>query len=231
MQVLHKLENKDLQSSKRNSVLMKAFEQTSMSEYDAEAVCSFEVSEVGSATGIVRVKGSVKLHSRQANPELISKAMIYFPERKYGLEFIKETSSFTLEWVYEQREPKEYFNLVLSDKRGYILSSATYVFNATNIVAYPIREKDISPFISKSELIEDEGWLLFKSVVADPAEPQHITHTWQNVGQHVLLEARKNGEGEAYESRLPLSEMCSGIWMVIATDAEGKLMTQYVLQI
>ncbi|NKI21267.1 hypothetical protein HFN20_08520 [Paenibacillus dendritiformis] len=188
MQILHKLENKDL---KENSVVMRAFEKTSLSDYGTEAVCTFSVSEVGSGMGIIRVKGCVDLHSSKKNPNLISKATVYFPERKYGIEFIKETSNYTIEFIYEQRDPKEYFNLVLTDRRGYILSSATYVFNANSIVPYPILERDLSPHSSYSELTESDDRLVFKSFIRGTTYdgPLTIYHTWQNVGQHILLQA------------------------------------------
>ncbi|WP_157261129.1 DUF5944 family protein [Paenibacillus wynnii] len=209
---------------------MSAFEQTSMSNYGTEVICTFDVSEMGPE--IIKVKGCLNLHSAKGNEDLLSKATVYFPERKYAIEFIKQSSIYTIEFVCEKREPKEYFNLVLSDKNGYIFSSTTYVFNASNIVAYPVMEKDISPYSIRSEIKESDGRLVFKTITGPtvPDEQFKINHIWQNVGQHVLLSAQRNSDN-VFESSLLLEDMCSGVWMVIATDQEGKLMTQYVLQV
>ncbi|REK74238.1 DUF5944 family protein [Paenibacillus paeoniae] len=231
MKLLHKLRNSDFQHSRE---LMRVFEKASVSEYKAEVNCTFQVSLAGEGPGIVRLRGELELYNVKGSSPVLTKAMVYFPERNYGLEFIKEASTFTIEWVFELRDPKEYFNLVLFDKNGFLVSSATYVFNAEHVVAYPIREKDLSLAACDSELLEDGDRLVFRTSTLTSvrgAGQGGITHTWQNVGQHVRLAAQPSDQAEVYESSLSRRDMCAGIWMIIATDEHDKLITQYVVQV
>lgn len=229
---MHKLENSDLQKYR---VMKTAFEQTSLSDFRAEATCTFSVGETGPDARIIRVKGNVNLNSSviEPNQRWVSKALVYFPEHKYGIEFVREQAAYTIEFICEWIRPKEYFNLVLTDKRGYLISSTTYVFNADNIMPYPVQDKDISPYTGWSKLEEKEGRLVFSSILPDTShsEPLTIKHTWQNVGQHVVFQAEQQNDKAIYKSSLACDEMCSGMWMIIATDSQGRLMTQYVVHI
>ena len=48
-------------------------------------------------------------------------------------------------------------------------------------------------------------------------------------GQHYIYQADKDEDG--YISFMNRDKMCAGIWMLIVTDDEGKLITQFVVDI
>ena len=52
---------------------------------------------------------------------------------------------------------KEYFNIIVLNKYDLQILSTTYVFNDSNIIEYPILEKDYSKKKAKSQVILEEN--------------------------------------------------------------------------
>ena len=159
--------------------------------------------------------------------------MVYFPERKYGIEFINTDNSYNIEFLYDVIDKNEYFNLVVYDKDNIIISSMTYVFNISKIVQYPIIHENISKIEANSdiEIIDDE--ITFTTELkGDTNEGRGLMHIWQNLGQHMIKEPTpvefKNGKMVTKEK---LSNMCKGIWMLIAIDNSKNLIDQIVIDI
>jgi|GEM_PF-6515692 hypothetical protein len=228
MKVLHKLTSKDF-SERSVDGLQNMFEEKSLSPYGAKLEAQFFLCEAGES--ILKVKGSLKVTKESLPEQLLTRTMIYFPEQRYGLEYIHQTPIIDFEFLYELRTDKDYFNLVVLDREGLIISSATYVFNHSSIIPYPIRIQDLSPLDIDGEIYRKDEQLIFRSTMGEDCHTSTILHTWQNVGQHVVLPASRTEADRTYESSVLISDMCSGMWMVIATDDTGRLLTQYVVQI
>lgn len=228
MKILNTINNTDF---KNKTNLKEVFESTSISKYKCDVKCNFEVHKLDSTSSIIKVCGNIKL--LEINDPLITKAVVYFPERKYGIEFINTDNSYNIEFLYDVIDKNEYFNLVVYDKDNIIISSMTYVFNISKIVQYPIIHENISKIEANSdiEIIDDE--ITFTTELkGDTNEGRGLMHIWQNLGQHMIKEPTpvefKNGKMVTKEK---LSNMCKGIWMLIAIDNSKNLIDQIVIDI
>lgn len=225
MRVVHQLENTDF---KNEYSLKSTFENASISKFDYSIEEELSVENLFS-NKIVRINAKFKVKTSLEN--VLIKVVVYFPEKKYALEFIKQTAEFDLEFVYEILDIKEYFNLVIFDRNGDVLSSTTYVFNSKNIIPYPLREKDISTVIGESNILFKNNNIIFETKFKNLCNIE-VKHTWQNLGQSFILEPNKiNDNSSVFITSMERDKMCSGIWMLIATDQGGKLISQSILSV
>ncbi|NLL00515.1 MAG: hypothetical protein GX271_07625 [Clostridiales bacterium] len=221
MRVVHQINNVDIIEA---AGLRRVFERTSMLsgkykiEYDPSILCM--------GNNIVKVM--LDFNVKGLDDDLIN-IMIFFPEKKYSLEYIKGESSYKIEFIYEMLVDKEYFNVVILDKYGLLISSTTYVFNHHSIMEYPILKRDYSDVKAESKVIFDKGIIQLVTKKENIDDSKQLVHTWQNVGQHYIYQADKDEDG--YISFMNRDKMCAGIWMLIVTDDEGKLITQFVVDI
>ncbi|MFJ8511666.1 DUF5944 family protein [Lysinibacillus xylanilyticus] len=224
MKIVHKLKNTDFQNDKS---LKNIFEKTSLSRFEFNIQNKLIVEKISS--NLVKVKANIQVDTKRANP--LFKIVVYFPEKKYAIEFIKQAANFDIEFLYEILVEKEYFNLVIFDRNEDVVSSATYIFNSENIIPYPLMEKDISNFNGDSTLYTENQNLVFETKTNQ--DSNEVNHVWQNLGQFHSFHPKKvvNGNTILYQSALSVEKMCSGIWMLIATDAKGKLITQYTISV
>ena len=221
MRVIHQINSFDIEET---TGLKEAFEKTSVLE--GKYIIENHPSVLSIGNDVVKVKLGFEV--KGAIDSLI-KIKVFFPEKKYSLEYIKEGSVYEIEFIYEMSVEKEYFNLVILDKYDLLISSTTYVFNHSSIVEYPILKKDFSNTKAENKVIfENEGIQL----VTDNAESNSnhkVNHIWQNLGQHYVYQP--HGEEGKYISSMKRDKMCAGIWMLIVTDTNGKLITQFVLDV
>lgn len=218
MKILHKLTNYDLINS---SSLTEAFNKSSISKEEVNIT----------QLGILAIKSEIvklRIEFSQSNKSLF-KICIYFPVKKYSLEFINDESESNVEFIYEMIDENEYFNLVLYDKEGLVISSGTYVFNNEKIVSYPLTDKDISEIMVDSDIRFNGNCIEFVTVEQnDLGEVHDVIHIWQNLGQNIVSNTNKE---KNHVSSMELENMCSGIWMIIATDSFNKMISQYVVQV
>ena len=109
MKLVHQLDNTNF---KNNLSLKKIFENTSKSKFD------YNIEENLSVENLLSdkiVKINVNFNVKTSSESVLLKVVLYFPEKQYALEFIKQTAEFNLEFLYEIIRNKEYFNLVVFD--------------------------------------------------------------------------------------------------------------------
>lgn len=225
MKQVHQLDNTNF---KNELSLKRIFENTSKSKFDYSIEENLVVENLP-PDKIVKIKAEFKVKTISEN--VLLKIVVYFPEKQYALEFIKQTAEFNLEFLYEIFEPKEYFNLVIFDRHGDVLSSTTYVFNNKNIIPYPLREKDISILIGECNIQFKDNIIIFESKFNNEIEC-NIKHTWQNLGQNYVFNPKRINESPSiFITSMEREKMCSGIWMLIATDQDDKLISQSILSV
>lgn len=226
MKQVHQLDNTKF---KNELSLKRVFENTSSSKFDYSIEENLSIINFSTDSKFVKIIGDFKVKTNSEN--VLLKIVVYFPEKQYAIEFIKQTAEISIEFLYEILNTKEYFNLVIFDRHGDVLSSTTYVFNNKNIIPYPLREKDISDLYSECNIQFKDNIIIFESKFKNEID-LNIKHTWQNLGQNYVLNPEKVTDNPpVFITSMEREKMCSGIWMLIATDQEDKLISQSILSI
>ena len=221
MRVIHQINNFDIDEA---TGLKEAFEKTSV--LGGKYVIENHPSVLSIGNDVVKVKLGFEVKGEIDN---LIKIRIFFPEKKYSLEYIKEGSGYEIDFIYEMSVEKEYFNLVILDKYDLLISSTTYVFNHSSIMEYPILKKDFSDIQAENKVIFENEGIQLVTEKKDINNDYKVIHIWQNLGQHYVYQP--HGEEGKYISCMKRDKMCAGIWMLIVTDTNGKLITQFVLDV
>ncbi len=172
---------------------------------------------------VVTLHIATTLGKKQKSPTLVK---LFFPERKYAMEYVIEENQYTYEFLYQMLEAKEYFNMVFLDEAKNVITSITYVFDGEHVMEYPFRAKDYSD-LSLESSVDIEGDQISMYTVGTEEDP--VVHTWQNVGQHYVFHPAKKGHGRI--SHMDRNQMSPGLWMLIVTDGMGKLLTQFLVYV
>lgn len=125
MRIIHKIRNIDIGEETK---LRKVFEKTShiIDQYTIKN--TLFVQKIFNK--IIKIKIGFNVCGTE---DTIIKIKIFFPERNYALEFIKEEIEYEIDFIYEMLREKEYFNIIVLNKYDLQILSTTYVFNDSNI--------------------------------------------------------------------------------------------------